>query len=140
MASMTSVHAALSANDRATVVEVKKETADLLKSVKSYGAAQRDQAIQEIEIAILRADGRIEALQARIDNQWDEMVRPAREETRASLRALQKQRIKLAEWYGSMKGSSASTWKDIKRGFSNAYSDINNAWEKALNSFSDNSS
>lgn len=135
IAGMAPAHAALSATDEASVKEVKKETADLLQSIKSYSAAQRDEAIQEIEIAIIRLDNRIEKLQARIDNQWDDMTDPAREQARASMRALQKQRVKLAEWYGNLKGTSSSAWNEIKRGFSNAYRDINKGWERALKQF-----
>jgi hypothetical protein len=127
--------APLTPDDKASINEVKKETRELMKAVKSYSAAQRDQAIQEIEIAIIHLDNRIDALQARIDNRWDDMTQPAREQARASIRAMQKQRVKLAEWTGNLKGSSASAWDDIKRGFSQAYGDINKAWEKALNDF-----
>lgn len=133
----TAANAALSPDDRATIQQVRKETSDLLESIKSYGAAQRDDAIQEIEIAIIHLDNRIESLQTRIDEQWDDMTQPAREQARKSLRELQQQRVKLAEWYGNLRGSSADAWDEIKRGFSRAYDNINNAWEKALNEFSD---
>lgn len=139
-AAATGVRAALSPDDKATVQEVKKEATDLLKSIKSYSVAERDEAIQKIEIAIIRLDNRIEALQARIDNQWDDMTQPARKQARDSLRVLHAQRVKLAEWYGNLQGSSADAWDDIKRGFSRAYGNINDAWEKALNEFSDNNS
>jgi hypothetical protein len=131
------VHAALSPDDKATIEDVKKETRDLIDSVKSYSAEQRDEAIQKIELAILRLDNRIEGLQARIDDEWDDMTVQTRQQTRASLRALQKERVKLAEWYGNLKGSSADAWDEIKRGFSQAYSSINKAWAKALNEFGD---
>ena len=132
--------AALSPGDEASIKQVKQETRDLLQSIKSYSAAQRDEAIQEIEIAIIRLDNRIESLQSRIDNGWDDMTAPARKQARDSLDTLQQQRIELAEWYGHLKGSSTEAWAEIRRGFSKAYSDINKAWEKALNEFSaDNS-
>ena len=140
LAGMSAAHAELSPEDKASIKEVKKETSELMRTLKSYGAAQRDEAIQDIEIAILRLDNRIDDLQARIDNEWDDMTQPAREQTRASLRALQKQRVTLAEWYGNLKGSSSSAWDEIKRGFSKAYGDINKAWERALNEFGDGKS
>ena len=130
-------HADLSPSDKATIEDVRMETRDLLDSVKSYSAKQRDEAIQEIEIAILRLDNRIEALQTEIDKQWNDMSDQTRKQTRASLRALHKERVELAEWYGNLKGSSADAWDEIKRGFSYAYGNINKAWEKALNEFGD---
>lgn len=131
----TPAQAALTAEDEASIEQVRKETADLMKSVKSYGAAQRDEAIQEIEIAIIKLDNRIDALQERIDARWDSMTGAARQDARASLKALQKQRVELARWYGNLETSSASAWDDIKRGFSRAYSDINKAWAKAIDEF-----
>lgn len=130
--------AALTPEDKTSIKEVKKETADLLKTIKSYSADQRDKAIQEVEIAIVRVDQRIDSLQTRIDEEWDDMTRPAREQTRQSLNALQKQRVKMAEAYGRLQSSSSGAWNDIKRGFSKAYNDLNKAWENALKEFGGN--
>ena len=132
---MTPASAALSPEDETTIKDVRKETSDLLRSIQSYTADQRDEALQEIEIAVLRLDNRIDALQARLDQRWDSMTRPARQQARETLKALQRQRIELAEWYGNLKGSSASAWNEIRKGFSRAYQDINKAWEKALQDF-----
>ena len=132
---MTPASAALSPEDETTIKDVRKETSDLLHSIQSYTAEQRDEALQEIEIAVLRLDNRIDALQAGLDERWDSMTRPARQQARETLKALQRQRIELAEWYGNLKGSSASAWKEIRQGFSRAYQDINKAWEKALQDF-----
>jgi len=129
--------AALSPEDKTSIKEVKQETRELIKSIMSYSADQRDAAIQEIEIAIIKLDNRIASLETRIDNQWDGMTAPAREKARSSLDALQQQRKELADWYTELKGSSASAWSDIRNGFSKAYKDINKAWEKALNEFGD---
>ena len=126
------VSAALEPGDEASIEEVREETRDLLQTLKSYTAEQRDEAIQEIEIAVIKLDNRIDALQSRLDERWDSMTRPAREQARETLKALQRQRVELAEWYGNLKGSSSSAWSEIRKGFSKAYRDINKAWEKAL--------
>jgi TolA-binding protein len=129
--------AALSPGDKTTIKDVKRETRELIKSIKSYSAEQRDQAIQEIEVAIVRLDHRIDALQNRIEEQWDGMTAEAREKARASLDDLRQQRKELAAWYSDLENSSASAWADIRKGFSKAYRNINRAWEKALNDFGD---
>lgn len=129
--------AALSPEDKTSIKEVKQETRELIKSIKSYSADQRDAAIQEIEIAIVKLDNRIESLENRIDSQWDSMTQPAREKARASLDALQQQRRELTTWYADLKDSSADAWANIRNGFSEVYRDINKAWEKALNEFGD---
>ena len=129
--------AALSPKDETTIKDVKQETRELVKSIKSYSADQRDEAIQEIEIAILRLDNRIDELQGRIDQRWDNMTTEARRRVRSSLDALQQQRRELSDWYDELKSSSASAWVDIRNGFSSAYRDINKAWEEALNELGD---
>lgn len=137
LALVTPSQAALSPEDETSIRDVKRETRELIKSIKSYSAEQRDQAIQEIEVAILRLDSRIDELQGRIDEQWDGMTGEARQKARASLDALRQQRMELGAWYRELKGSSASAWADIRKGFSKAYRDINRAWEEALNEFGD---
>lgn len=129
--------AALSPEDKTSIKDVKRETRELIKAIESYSAEQRDQAIQEIEVAIVRLDHRIDALQNRIDDQWEGMTAEAREKARSSLDDLQQQRKELAAWYSDLKNSSASAWADIRKGFSKAYRSINKAWEKALNEFAD---
>lgn len=131
-------HASLSPGDKTSIKQVEQETRELIKSIESYSADQRDQAIQEIEIAIIKLDNRIESLQKRLDEQWQGMTAEAREKARSSLDALQQQRKDLAGWYSDLKGSSASAWSDIRSGFSKAYRNINKAWEKALNDLDDN--
>lgn len=129
--------AALSPEDKTSIKDVKQETRDLIESIQSYSVDQRDQAIQEIEVAIASLDQRIDALQKRVDRQWSGMTAEARENARSSLDALQRQRQELAQWYAELQESSASAWSDIRKGFSKAYRNINKAWEKALNDFAD---
>lgn len=80
-------------------------------------------------------DKRIDSLEARIDNNWDNMNKAAREKAHANLKALRKQRIKVAEWYGSLKSGSADVWEHMKKGFSDAYQALYDAWEKSEQAF-----
>lgn len=125
--------------DKTSIKEVKQETQELIQALKAYSADQRDAAIQKSKAALDNLDKRIDALETRIDNNWDKMNKTAREKARASLKSLRQQRVQLAEWYGSFKNSSDGAWEQMKKGFSNAYSAINDAWEKAEKEFeSDN--
>jgi chromosome segregation ATPase len=117
--------------DETTIQEVKQETQDLIGALKGYGADQRDEAVKKTKQALEELDGRIDTLETRIDNHWDQMDKAAREKARASLRALHKQRIQLAEWYGAWKESSASAWEHMKSGFADAYEALSEAWERA---------
>ena len=63
------------------------------------------------------------------------MNEAARKEARENLRALRKQQNQVAEWYGSMKTSSVDAWDHMKKGFSDAYKSLENAWEKSEKEF-----
>jgi len=125
-------------SDETRIQEVKQETRDLIETLKDYGADQRDEAVKTTTEALAKLDRRIDTLETRIDDNWDQMDKAAREKARASLRALRKQRIQLAEWYGGWKESSASAWEHMKTGFSNAYQALDRAWEKAAMEFGTN--
>jgi len=115
----------------ATAEDIKQETAELLQALKSYGAEQRDQALDRSQAALENLDRRIETLESAMLEQWQEMDQAARDRTRASLQALREQRTRVAEWYGSLKSGSADAWGHIKQGFSSAYEALHEAWEQS---------
>ena len=123
-------------NSNTSIEEVKKETQDLLQTIGSYTVDKRDEAVQKAKEGLNKLDKRIDALEARIDKNWDKMNEAARKEARENLRALRKQRNQVAEWYGSMKASSADAWDHMKNGFSDAYKALEDAWEKSEKEFS----
>jgi len=121
-------HAETSSADT-SIEDVKRETGELLQTLKAYSVEQRDEAIQKTKTALDHLDERIEALETRIDRNWDKMDTAAREKARANLKALREQRVRVAEWYGKLKGSSVDTWERMKKGFSDAYRALSDAWE-----------
>lgn len=124
-----------SSGDRTSINQVKQETQELLQTLKAYSADQRDEAIDKTRAALDNLDKRIDALETRIDNDWDNMNKAAREKARASLKSLRQQRIQLAEKYGNLETSSDEAWEHMKKGFSKAYNAVNKAWEKAKREF-----
>jgi len=123
-------------NANTSIEEVKKESQDLLQTIGSYTADKRDEAVQKAKEGLNKLDKHIYALEARIDKNWDKMNEASRKEAHENLRALRKQRNQVAEWYGSMKTSSADAWDHMKKGFSDAYKAVEAAWEKAEKEFS----
>ena len=121
----------LAADSTASADEIKQQSMDLLHSLKSYGAGQRDEALSKSKAALANLDQRIQALEADLFAHWDEMDQAARDQARASLQALREQRTRVAEWYGSMESGSASAWSEIKQGFSNAYEALHEAWQQS---------
>jgi hypothetical protein len=122
-------------NNDTSIEDVKKETQDMLQAIGTYSADKRDEAVQKAKDGMNNLDKRIDALEARIDENWEKMSDAARKEARENLQALRKQRNKVAEWYGSMRTSSAAAWDQMKEGFSAAYKDLTDAWEKSKKEF-----
>ncbi|XOF34774.1 MAG: hypothetical protein ACL93V_05660 [Candidatus Electrothrix sp. YB6] len=105
-------------NSNTSMEDVKKESQDLLKTIGSYTADKKEEALEKTKEGLTKLDKRINALEKSVDKNWDTMSKAARKKTRENLRDLRKQRNQVAEWYGSMKTSSADAWDHMKKGFS----------------------
>lgn len=135
---LTSLCSAATTSDKTSLEDVKKESKDLIQTLKGYSAVQRDEAIARIKVTLDDLDQRINALEARIDTNWEKMDKTARGNARTSLQELRKERTQVAEWYGSLKSTSAEAWEQTKRVFSDAYKNLNDAWEKSEKEFGKN--
>jgi len=122
-------------NNHTSIEEVKKETQDFLKTIGSYTADKKEEALEKTKEGLTKLDKHINALETSVDKNWDKMSKSAREKSRKNLRDLRKQRNQVAEWYGSMKTSSADAWDHMKKGFSDAYKALEDAWEKSEKEF-----
>lgn len=122
-------------DDKTTMKEVKKETRDLMQALKGYTANEREEAIERTKDTLAGLDQRIEKLETRIDKKWNQMSKAARKETRENLKALRAQRLRVAEWYGRLKSSSVDAWEHVKKGFSESYDTMHDAWRKAMEAF-----
>lgn len=121
---------AQASEDKASVERVSQEADDLMRALKAYGAAQREEALAKAKTTLESLDRRIDALEARVDAQWDKMDDVARDKARMSLKVLRQQRREVAMWFGSMRDGSAEAWDEIKAGFADAYQALNEAWQK----------
>lgn len=119
------------AKEKTTAKEVRKEIGDAAEAIKNYSIDKRDEAAKKAKESLDDLDSRISALELKIDKDWDKMGKAAREQARKSMKQLHEQRIKVAEWYGGLQMSTANAWEHTKKGFSEAYEDLKNAWEKA---------
>lgn len=122
-------------DDGVSVEEIRKETRELLAALKTYTVNQRDEAIEKIKTAQDNLDRRIETLERKIAKDWNEVDQAARDKSLAALQALRQQRTEVAEYYGSLKTSSAAAWGHIKQGFTAAYDALHKSWEKAEEEF-----
>ncbi len=118
-------------NDKTTAKEVRQKVTDAAESIKNYTVDKRDEAAKKAKASLDALDARIHALEERIDKKWEKMDKASREQARATLQALHKQRVEAAEWYGGLKYSTADAWEHMKKGFSDAYKSLRSTWEKA---------
>lgn len=122
--------------NQATSTDVKRETSEAIQTIKNYSVNQRDKAVKDVKVVLEDLDDRIDRLQSRIQQRWDEMDQSSRERVAKTLKALRKQRNELSEWYGGLKHSSASAWGHIKEGFVKGYETLSNAFDRAESEFS----
>ncbi|PTN35318.1 hypothetical protein C6366_11255 [Desulfonatronum sp. SC1] len=119
----------------ASFEEVREEMRDLGRVLGRYGAEQRDKALERSKPALEDMDRRLDALEKAIEENWDEMSQAARERSRLAMRELRRQRVELAEKFGALKSSSAGAWEQMREGFLDAFSVLNEAWEKSIEEF-----
>lgn len=112
-----------------TMEQLKHDTANLIDKLGSYSAEQRDEAAASIKGTLDELDRRIDVLEKRLADNWDDMSEASRKQTRQSLDTLRAQRAKVGDWYDRLKGSSANAWDAVKGGFTRAYGNLSDAWE-----------
>lgn len=109
--------------------QVRQDARELMDSLKAYSAEQRDEAAERASEALERIDARIDALRARMEARWQDMDAQTRRQAQESLEALRRQRDRVAERYEALKEDSGETWERVKRGFTDAYRALHEAWE-----------
>jgi hypothetical protein len=115
--------------------EVGQEMREAAEAIKSYSAGQRDEAVKKGKTLLDDLDLRIERMKSKIGQNWDRMDASARKKATASLEAIQKQRVEVAEWYGSLKQSSAGAWEGVKKGFVESYQSLHDTFDQAAEKF-----
>ena len=86
-------------------------------------------------MALEKMDARIDRMQSRVENNWNEMDQASREKAKKTLQALRKKRNELSEWYSGMKHSSADAWDHVKKGSIDGCEALAAAFDKAENEF-----
>jgi hypothetical protein len=115
-------------SSQTSIEEVKKESQDLLKSIRSYSVDKKDEAVEKAKEGLSKLDKLIASQQAKLDKNWDSMNDTAREKAAENLTALREQRDQVSTWYDSMKTSSVDTWERMKKGYSDGYDAFEKSW------------
>lgn len=132
--------AAQATDDAPSAAEVRQKLGSAADAIKRYSADKRDEAAQKAKVALDLLDRRMDALETEIDRNWERMDAAARARSREAMRALQDERVEVAEWYGSLKSSTASAWEETRQGFVRAYQSLQRDWENAERQQADDAS
>ncbi len=129
-------HAAQSAaSAKVDLQQVQKESAQALEAMKKYTAAQRKEALANGKELLDAMDNRIDRLEVRTQNEWDQLSQAARQQRMVAMRALRDQRDDVAQWYGGIRHGSAGAWDEVKQGFVDAYGTLSRSFGDAVAQF-----
>ncbi|MDX1451589.1 MAG: hypothetical protein R3183_03450 [Oleiphilaceae bacterium] len=134
-----STYAYASSGQKNDVEGIKHESQELLQAIENYSEKQKTKALELVDENLDRLDARIETLEQRLSKEWSELSEQARAEISGQLMALRKERIEVAEWYGSLKQDSGEAWNELKAGFAESYEALSQAWQEAEASFDEQS-
>ena len=100
-----------------------------LSAVKEFTVDNKDKALKTMTSALTHLDDRIDALNEKIQKEWNSMDDNTQKEARESLERLQEKRAKMANWIAEMKTSTSKTWDKMKNGISDAFTAFQNSDE-----------
>ncbi len=102
---------------------------DAISAVKEFTVDNKDKAIETMTSALTHLDDRIDALNKKIQKEWNTMDDNTQKEARKSLNILQEKRAHMATWIEEMKTSGSETWDKMKNGISDAFTAFQNSDE-----------
>jgi hypothetical protein len=122
-------------DEKGSLQGVKQEVSEAYQSVKNFSVKQKDEAVKKSKNLMDDLDSRMEAMENSLDKKWDKLDQKAREQSRATMKSLRKQRDRVAEQYYELKYSSGKAWEEIKKGFVDTYRAISDSLSKAAKEF-----
>jgi hypothetical protein len=111
--------------------EVHEAIRDAVETMTDYTVEQRDEAVDEARKALAVLDEELAYQRAAFKHNWMRFTDSTREQATQWLEQLNRQRNRVAEWYGSMKYASGEAWEEVREGFSRSYAELVDSWENA---------
>jgi hypothetical protein len=108
-----------------------------LDNLQNMSADQHNQAVDEARKVVNAMDHRIGALEGQVGDACESDGLTVAEEERRDdmLREIRIKRITLEKWYGGIEYGGGNEWNKVKRGFTNAYFDLNNYFGESVLAF-----
>ncbi|MEQ9490273.1 MAG: hypothetical protein RIM72_14900 [Alphaproteobacteria bacterium] len=112
-----------------SAADVRAEIADSVDAIGDYAAEQRDVAVAAAEKTLSDIDVALDRYENTVRKNWNDMSEEARNEARAAMEDLRQKRNDLAERIEALKVGANNTWDGLVHGVSDAWSDLEAAWE-----------
>lgn len=112
---------------------VKAETKAAAQDMKDYTFAQKAEFTADMQAQLATINSDLDLLSAKIDKASDTV----KAEAKPKLQALRDQADKLGKQLDAVKGSTESTWVDVKAGFTKAYNNLKDGFNESRQWVSD---
>jgi hypothetical protein len=114
-----------------SATDVQKKTADAWDAFKEYTHAKKDDAVTYGKKLMKEADAKIKQLEGKTSKASDD----AKVAYDKALKDLKAKRAAASKKLDELGKASAASWEHVKRGFADAYEDLQRSYEKAVAEF-----
>jgi hypothetical protein len=119
------------ADETATGADVRREVSQAVQTIEGYGAAQRDQALQEGNRLLRAMDRRIAAMQGKAGSLTGE----AKTRWEHTMATLQRRRADAAASLERLRDDTGQAWGKVRDGFGDAVEKLGDAFAEAADAF-----
>lgn len=103
---------------------MKEKALNAWHSIKDYTHDKKEDLAASTSELLQKTDERIEALEAKMNEEWDSLSEASREKSQQALAALKEKRAQAGALWEELKQSSAETWDDTKETFGDHYQNM----------------
>ncbi|GHD51532.1 hypothetical protein SAMN05216429_10823 [Marinobacter persicus] len=130
MMPLVHVHAAED-DSEPTVETLREDVAKLNQELEDFTTERRERLMTDIEDVLDAIDGRIAALENKLQDGWSKADKLTRAQAQTALASLRRERSRVDEWYQRMQDSADFTWESMKDGFNDAFDTLSEDWQSA---------
>ncbi|WP_022850712.1 hypothetical protein [Limisalsivibrio acetivorans] len=105
------------------------------EALKEYSETHKGEAVETARELREDIDRRIDTLENRADEEWDNMSSDAKTKYRKQMRQLRHQQNEISEWIGELKHSTGEAWEDVKGSIADSYEDTKEYAEDVADNF-----
>ena len=116
-------------SDTVDTADVRAEIAESVDAIGDYTAEQRDVAVAAAEKTLADIDAALDRFENNVRENWNEMNEEAKADARTAMEKIRQQRNEMADKISALEGGANDTWDGLVEGVSDAWTDLEAAWE-----------